>query len=193
VPTDASDQPVAAELTTISDEALAVYDDAGSGDWAGTRSAVDAIRTAWDAYRGSDVPRLVEPWMDRAVARLAKAVEARDPGRAQHEAIEVARSSFDLQLRFRPVIEVDLARMDLWAAQLLIDHRANDDAGVAADAFALDYVRDRVRHALDDATLAQVNTELGEIQIAVVDEEPAVAAQQAAALRRTLRDGGLVS
>jgi hypothetical protein len=193
VPTDASDQPVAAELTTISDEALAVYDDAGSGDWAGTRSAVDAIRTAWDAYRGSDVPRLVEPWMDRAVARLAKAVEARDPGRAQHEAIEVARSAFDLQLRFRPVIEVDLARMDLWAAQLLIDHRANDDAGVAADAFALDYVRDRVRHALDDATLAQVNTELGEIQIAVVDEEPAVAAQQAAALRRTLRDGGLVS
>ena len=32
VPTDASDQPVPAELTTISDEALAVYDAAGSGN-----------------------------------------------------------------------------------------------------------------------------------------------------------------
>jgi hypothetical protein len=194
VSTDASDQPVPAELTTISDEALAVYDAAGSGNRRGASTALDRIRTAWDAYRGGgDVPRLVEPWMDRAVKRLTRAVEARDARRMQHEAIEVARSAYDLQLRFRLVSEIDLARMDLWAAQLLVDEAAGDDAGVAADAFALDYVRDRIRTVLDEATLAEVNTELGEIQIAVVDEEPAVAAEQAAALRRTLRDAGLVA
>jgi hypothetical protein len=192
VPTDASDQPVPEELTAISDQASSVYEAAGNGDWHAATAAFDRIRAAWMSYRSGDVPRLIGPWMDRAVARLERAIDGRVGGRAQHEAIEVARSSLDLQLRFRPVPEIDLARMDLWAAQLLIDEAAGDRAGVAADAFALDYVRDRIRTSLDEATLAEVNTELGEIQIAVVDEEPAAAAEQAAALRGTLRDGGLV-
>ena len=193
VPTDASDRTVPPELTAISDRALSVYDAVGNGDWQAATGAFDRIRTTWNSYRGGDVPRLIGPWMDRAVARLDRAIDAREEGRAQHEAIEVARSALDLQLRFRPVPEVDLARMDLWAAQLLIDEAAGDDAGVAADAFAMDYVRDRIRTTLDGATLAEVNTELGDIQIAVVDEEPAAAAEQAAALRGTLRDAGLVS
>ena len=77
-------------------------------------------------------------------------------------------SSFDLQLRYRPVTEIDLARMDLWAAQLLVDEAAGNTDGVAADAFAMDYVRDRIRAALDESDLARVNTELGAIQVAVV-------------------------
>ena len=193
VPTDASSPAVPAQLTTISDQALSIYDAVGDGGWRAAKAAVERIRTTWNSYRDGDVPRLIGSWMDRAVARLERAVDARAAGRAQHQAIEVARSALDLQLRFRPVTEVDVARMDLWAAQLLIDEAAGDDAGVAADAFAMDYVRDRIRTTLDDATLAEVNTELGDIQIAVVDEEPAAAAEQAAALRGTLRDAGLVS
>jgi hypothetical protein len=193
VPTDASDQAVPAELTTISDEAMTLFHAVGGGDWRAATNVLDRIRAAWDGYRSDDVPRLIRPWMDRAVARLTRAIGDRDPAGSQHEAIEVARSAFDLQLRFRPVTDIDLARMDLWAAQMLIDQAAGDDEGVAADAFALDYVRDRVRTALDDATLAEVNTELGAIQIAVVDGEPSAAAEQAAALRRTLHDTGLVA
>ena len=177
----------------MSDQALSVFDAVGNGDWHAATGAFDRLRTTWTSYRSGDVPRLIGPWMDRAVARLERAIDAREGGDAQHESIEVARSAFDLQLRFRPIPEIDLARMDLWAAQLLIDQEAGDDAGVAADAFALDYVRDRIRTALDDATLAEVNTELGAIQIAVVDEEPAAAAEQAAALRGTLSDAGLAS
>jgi hypothetical protein len=193
VPTDASDQPLPAELTTISDEALVLYDAAGDDDRRAVNAAFEQIRSAWQAYRVGDVPRLIGPWMDRAVAGLADAVRGHEGTRTQHQAIEVARSAFDLQLRFRPVTEIDLARMDLWAAQLLIDREAGDDAGLAADAFALDYARDRIRTALDQATLVEVNAELGEIQIAVVDEEPAAAAEHAAALRRTLRTAGLVA
>ena len=193
VPTNGSDQAVPEELTTIADQALSVDEAAGKGDWHSATAAFDRIRSTWSSYRSGDVPRLIGPWMDRAIARLEGAIDARLAGRARHEAIEVARSSFDLQLRFRPVPEIDLARMDLWAAQLLIDEAVGDDAGVAADAFALDYVRDRIRTSLDDSTLAEVNTELGAIQIAVVDEDPAAAAEQAEALRGTLRDGGLVS
>ena len=98
----------------------------------------------------------------------------------------MARLSFDLQLRYRPVTEIDLARLDLWAAQLLVDEAAGDTEGIGADAFAMDYVRDRIWAALDAADLARVNTELGAIQVAVVDEEPGAAAKAAGRLRELL-------
>jgi hypothetical protein len=50
----------------------------------------------------------------------------------------------------------------------------------------MDYIRDRILAALDDADLARVNTALGAIQVAVVDEEPAAAAEAAGRLRAFL-------
>lgn len=113
------------------------------------------------------MPGLVEPLLKTAVDTLDAAVDARSPARARNAAIEAARLSFDLQLRYRPATEIDLARMDLWAAQLL-------------------YVRDRIWTALDEADLVRVNTALGAIQVAVVDEEPAAAAEAAGRLRDVL-------
>ena len=52
----------------------------------------------------------------------------------------------------------------------------------------MDYVRDRIWAALDEADLARMNTELGEIQIAVVDTEPEAAAQAARRLRDILAE-----
>ena len=146
------------------------------------------MAAAWKTEKAAGVPRLIEPLMDEALATLATAVDARDAARARNAAIEVARLSFDLQLRYRPVTEIDLARMDLWAAQLIVDEAAGDTDAIGADAFALDYVRDRILDALDEATLVRVNTELGEIQIAVVDEEPAAAAKAAGRLRGILAE-----
>ena len=75
--------------------------------------------------------------------------------------------------------------MDLWAAQLLVDEAAGVAGGVA---FALDYVRDRIRAAVDARDLTRINTELGTIQVAVVDEDLALAAAAAERLRRTLAE-----
>jgi hypothetical protein len=113
-------------------------------------------------------------------------VDVRDTARARRAAIETARLSYDLQLRYRPVTEIDLARMDLWAAQLIVDEGAGDTAGVGADAFALDYVRDRIRTALDPSPLMRVNTELGTIQVAIADGEPDAAARAALRLRAAI-------
>jgi len=190
VPTDAASGSVPSELMAMSDGALAVYDAASSHDWGAADARTSEVDSAWKAYPAEDVPRLIDPRLDATVRKLQRAVHAKDVAGAQSAAIETARLTFDLQLRYRPITEIDLARMDLWAAQLLVDHAAGDDAGVAADAYALDYVRDRIRTALDEATLARVNTELGEIQIAVVDEQPAAAAKAAANLRELL--AGLV-
>jgi hypothetical protein len=186
VPTDAASESVPSELTSLSDGALSVFDVAGSGSWKPASTTVSDMEAAWKTYGAEDVPRLLEPLMDRALEALAAAVDARSSARARNAAIEAARLSFDLQLRYRPVTEIDLARLDLWAAQLLVDEAAGNTDGVAADAFAMDYVRDRIWAALDESDLTRVNTELGEIQIAVVDEEPAAAAEAAGRLRDIL-------
>lgn len=188
VPTDAASGAMPAELTTLSDGGLSIFDAAEAGSWKVASTTVSDMATAWKTEKPAGVPRLIGPVMDKALATLATAVDARDAARARNAAIDVARLSFDLQLRYRPVTEIDLARMDLWAAQLIVDEAAGDTDAIGADAFALDYVRDRILDALDEARLVRVNTELGEIQIAVVDEEPAAAAKAAGRLRVILAE-----
>ena len=186
VPTDAATGSMPIELTTMSDGALSVFAAAGSGEWKAATTAASDVVSAWRASRSADVPGLIAPLLDAAVNALDAAVDARSPARARNTALEAARLSFDLPLPYRPVTEIDLARMDLWAAQLLVDEAAGDTDGVAADAYAMDYVRDRIWVALDEAELARVNSALGAIQVAVVDEEPAAAAEAAGRLRDVL-------
>jgi hypothetical protein len=186
VPTDAAAGSMPPELTALSHGSLSIFDAAGAGRWGAASNAISDMADAWRTVKAADVPRLIEPLMDGALEALAGAVDVRDTARARRAAIETARLSGDLQLRYRPVTEIDLARMDLWAAQLLVDVEAGDTAGVGADAFALDYVRDRIRTALDPSTLMRVNTELGTIQVAIADGEPDAAARAALRLRATI-------
>ena len=192
VPTDALATPTPAEVTTIADRALSIVDAASSGNWRTASSAADEVASAWSVSRGGDVPNLIRPRMDTAVDELDRALHARSKTRAVDAAIEVTRLGLDLQLLHRSVEEVDVARLDLWAAQLVVDEAAGDDAGVAADAFALDYVRDRILDALDQDTLTKVNETLGAIQVAIVDEELEAAARAATRLREILRSAGAV-
>jgi hypothetical protein len=188
VPSDAISEPVPPELTALSGGALDVFDTAGSGDWKAASAMVRDMEAAWDTVGGGNVPRLIEPRMEEALRVLARTVRSRQAAAARGAAIQAARSSFDLQLPYRPAAEIDLARMDLWAAQLLVDEAAGVAGGVGADAFALDYVRDRIRAAVDARDLTRINMELGTIQVAVVDEDLALAAAAAERLRRTLAD-----
>ncbi len=138
-------------------------------------------------YRGGDVPRLIEPLLTDTLDRLDRCGRRPDdPTEAQQLAIEVARLGYDLQLRYRSVVEVDLLRLDLWAVELTLDVEAGDAAAVGADHYAIDIIRDRVTHALSAADRAAVNEAVGAIQIAVVDEEMDAAAEAAGALRDAL-------
>ena len=186
VPTDSLSQPVPDALTTLSSGALAVMDAAGSGDWSVASTTANDMATAWVTYRTGIVSKLIEPLMTDALDRFAAAVDSQDAALARQAAIDVARLAFDLQLRYRPVVEVDLARLDLWAAQLILDARAGDLPAFNADAFALDYVRDRIVHALSTSDRTSVNIEMGTIQAAVVDEDMNAGAEAASQLRSVI-------
>ena len=75
-------------------------------------------------------------------------------------------------------------------AQLLVDAEAGDTAAANGDFFSLDYIRDRIQHALTEADLARLNLELEELNGAVGDEDLTAAADLARQLRETL--AGLV-
>jgi hypothetical protein len=136
------------------------------------------MKAAWATYGAGEVPTLIRPKMIDSLGALDRAVRARDTTRARQAAIDVTQSTLDLELRYRPAYKVNLARFDLWAAQVLVDAAARDDAAVRGDVFTLGYIRDRILHALDPANVTAMNIELGKLQIAAVD----------GAFGRTIRD-----
>lgn len=188
VPTDAVSGPLPVDLKALTDAAVGVFEPAGSEEWSTASDEVAAIEAAWKTVSTGDVPGPIEPLMTAAIASLADAVAAQDAAGSQGASIQVARLAYDLQLRHRTTTDVDMARFDLWAAQILIDAAAADAAGVNADVFALDYTRDRFDGILDPAAAVQVNTLLGELQAAVKDDDLEASAEAAAGLREVIRE-----
>jgi hypothetical protein len=183
VPTDGASDPLPAELVTLERGATAVFDAARSSDWHAASSTVGRMKTAWDAYGATDVPTLIRPMMTRVLGALDRAVRARDIARARQAAIDVAQSTLDLELRYRPASEVNLARLDLWAAQLLVDAAGRDAGAVRGDVFTLGYIRDRILNALNPAGFTAMNIQLGRLQTASVDGALARASRAARKLR----------
>ena len=188
VPTDAAGGPVPAELATLDSGAAAVFEAAGSGDWKAVGTEIQKMTAAWNAYRATGVPKLVEPRLSAALDGLSGAAAARDAARSRQAAIEVARLGLDLQLRYRPAAEIDLARFDLWAAQVLLDTAAKDNAGLSGDAFTLVYIRDRLLGSVGGNDLPRINTELLALQIAALDGDFKAATAAAAQLREIVAE-----
>jgi len=194
VPTDAVDGPVPAELTTISNAATDTLTAAGDGDCDAAAASLDEITSAWAAHQtGGAVPPLLAVEMDHAIASLAgdptsPAIADRNVTGTEKAAIDVAMASLDLQLRFRPPAEVDVARFALWTNQVLVDG-ANDepDPGfVAGDVTVLEWIWDRIAPTIDVGARAEIEPLLEDLRVAADDEDPAAAVEAAAALLELL-------
>jgi hypothetical protein len=183
VPTDAASGDVPVELATIADGAASVFVAALAGDLSQAGGTVQEMLQAWTRTDAADVPRLVLPILTDALDRLADAVAAGDAGEAAQAAIDVGQSAFDLELRFRPVTEVDAARFGLWLDQLQLDAAADDAAAVNGDQLALDYVRERFIYSVDDGTAVELNAAMEELHVAVADGDLGAAAELAGSMR----------
>jgi hypothetical protein len=186
VPTDAVALPMPGDLATVSGSALRAFELAGAGAWTAAAAEVDAIRAASAALAPGVVPAPIRPLMTEAIGRLAAAVDGRKVPRGQAAAIELARLAFDVQLRYRSTAEIDMARSDLWAAQILVDVATGDVVGVNAAVLALDYIRERFVGGLEIASARRLNTQIGDLQSAVIDADMDAAAGAATELRRLL-------
>jgi hypothetical protein len=194
VPTDARPGGVPAELATISQGANDIFADAAAGNWDVATATLDAMKAAWATHEATGtVPPLLDTQMTRALDALAgnplvPAVDARNDEGAREAAIDVGMASRDLELQYRPVPEVDLARFDLWSRQLLVDSGSVEaDAGhIAGDVAALTRVWDRIAHTVDKSTARAIDAELETLERAAKKEDVAKAADVARQLRETL-------
>lgn len=187
-PTDSLPGGVPAELSEISRGADRIFSLslATPGQWERAGTIADAMVSAWDAFRGGDVPpRLVKPTR-RALEDLLTWIAERGRSGTLAASIDVAYASINLQLRYRPVTEVDTVRFELWTRRALVDALEGSIGGVRSDHVTMEWIRDRFAHTVDPTTRTRIDALIGELGVAVVDRELGAAAAAARALLRHL-------
>jgi hypothetical protein len=164
IPIDALATPVPAELLTLSSGAEAVFEAAEAGDWIVAAAAAGTMAAAWNTFAAGTHPPMLEAQMNDALAGLAAEVTDKQTAAAREASIQVARASLDFQLRHRPVAEIDLDHLDLWARQLVVDLAAADLAGVLSDVAIMKWIRDRLAGDVTVAALGQLDARLNELR-----------------------------
>ena len=179
VPADAASSPVPPELNALSRGANGLLGPAISGNWGSAATAEKAVTRAWDSYQQGNVPSRLAAEMDRALKSLRSAIGAHDRAAAGTAAIDVAQSTLDFELRYRPPAEIDRARFELWARQVLVDGTAGYMGGVNGDVATLDWVRDRFAHTIDPADMTAIDAHLEVLRDAVVNVDRRTAVDEA--------------
>ena len=129
----------------------------------------------------------------RRAARPRRRDRQRRSGRGAQRRDRSLRATLDFHLRHRPPTEVDLARFELWARQILVDAEDDDPDGVKGDVTTLDWVLDRFRHALSSSDAAEIDSLLGELRSAADEEDLEAATDAAQRLRDKLATVELAS
>jgi hypothetical protein len=184
-PTDSLAGGVPAELTTISNGADRIFASrlTTPAQWAQAQTIAHGMLDAWRTFRAGDVPpRLVEP-TNVALENLVAQIASRDRSKTYAASIDAAYASNDLQLRYRPVTEVDTKRFELWVRRALVDATRGSLGGVRSDVVTLEWIRDRIAHTLDPVTRTRIDALVSDLGTAVVDNDLTAAAKTARELR----------
>jgi hypothetical protein len=150
--------------------------------------------SAWaDLQATTKVPPLLAIQISRALQSLAgdplqPAVEAHNSEGARDRALDVALANLDLQLQYRPPLEIDRARLDLWAQRLVADSGSEEPDGghVAGDVTVLEWIWDRISHSFDDADAGDIESQLDDLGTAADEEDIDAAGELAGQLVDTL-------
>ncbi len=184
VPTDALPGTLPAPVRTLTSGAITVFDAALAADWSSANTTVSAMNNAWNSFRASGVPPMLELPMRMALAALTTAVNARQAGAARQAAVEVHRAGLDFELRHRPRAEIDMALLDNWARQLLVDVAAGNRAHALGSAASLRWIRERLGHDVTVSEARIIDGNLADLRQAAERLDAPRAAAAAAALSR---------
>jgi hypothetical protein len=187
-PTDALPGGVPAELAAISQGADRIFASrlATSAQWRETEMVALGMVDAWNAFRAGDVPpRLLKPTR-AALQELVGQIDSRDGSKARAASIDASYASINLQLRYRPVTEVDTVRFELWTRRALVHATDGSLGGVRSDLVTMEWIRDRFVHTVDPVTRVRIDTLVRDLGTAVVDHDLEAAADMARSLGKVL-------
>jgi hypothetical protein len=161
-PTDSRQGPAPAEFGALSKAVSDVYEAAATDDINSLNQAVSALGTVWEAVHAKGIPPQMESQMGVDMDALNIAAGGQDWEALHSAALRIAQNDLDLRLLYEPVIDVDLARLQLWTRQLPIDVADGDLGLVLANVAALERVWERTRHGVEPA--APMDAALQELQ-----------------------------
>ncbi len=190
-PTDSLAGGVPAELTTISKGADRIFASplATPAQWTRAATIAQGMLDAWEAFRAGDVPpRLVNPTR-LELRKLVEQIASRDRTKTRAASIDASYASINLQLRYRPVTEVDTVRFELWARRALVHAIDGSLGGVRSDLVTLEWIRDRFVHTVDPVTRTRIDTLVRDLGTAVVDKDLTAAARTARNLGKVMGRG----
>ena len=188
IPIDAIDGPAPAQLESLSAGAHDLLDAIEAGDWKSAAELEQAVSRTWQDYPGDQVPPRIGTEMERALSALDAAISSRDETAAATAAIDVAQSALDLELRYGTPAEIDLARFELWAAQVVTDATAGDVGGVRSSVSTMEWTRDRFAETIDPADLVAIDTHMTVLRdtVAFGNEDLKTAAAEGRQLQQAL-------
>ena len=181
-PTDRRQGAAPAEFAVLAKAVDGVYEAAAAEDADRLRQATRALDDAWEAVRAKGIPPQMESQMGTDIEALNGATG--DWEALQSAALRISQNELDLRLLYEPIIDVDMARLRLWARQLPIDVAAGDSVLVLANVAALDRVWERTRHGADPA--APMDAALQDLRTAADAEDLKVVDPAAEALNRAV-------
>lgn len=191
VPADALPGRAPAALNDLLTGSIGILELARLGDWEGVPSVLARMQREWSTLLTRRQPPSVASRLSDALARLARGAKKRKVERIAQPSIDVAQSTLDLLLRYRPPVEINAARFRLWTQQLRVDAAAQDLAGVTGDVAVLEWIRDRFASALPANARADFDSHLRDLRAAVDVKNLRAAADHAARLSSRLRVLGL--
>ena len=124
--------------------------------------------------------------MATALSGLRAGIRATDGQQGGNAAIDVALSSLDFQLRYRPQPEIDFDRFAVWARQIQVHADANEIGAIRGDIATMEWIRDRFAHVLEPADLTAIDAALVTMREGLMDGEPGVTIHESADLAADL-------
>ena len=126
IPTDTASGSQPDALTSAAESASAAVQAALDGDLGQVEQFAADLNSAIGNLGDAEIPALLRPLLTDGIDSLSTAASDGDEDATTLAAIDVARLVNDLTLRYRPIPEVDLDRIGLWGAQLILDAGAED-------------------------------------------------------------------
>lgn len=149
-PIDSRQGPTPTEFGALSGTVARVFDAVATANRDRAGQASTTLGQAWGALLAKGIPSLMQSQMNSDIDVLSSALRKGDWRAAESAALRVSQNDLDLRLLYQPVIDVDLARLALWARQLPVDVKAENVGLVSADVAALDRVWERSRIGVQD-------------------------------------------
>lgn len=158
-------------------------------DWPTVQASVARIARQVAVLDQTQQPPRVMALLQTSLKALQSAAKARSVSEAEQACVEVAQSAIDLEARYLPPEQIEVARFHLHTQQLRMAASAGSYARVTGEVAALEWIRDRL--ALNPDQAGQVDESLALLRAASDSRNLGAAADHATRIASLVRDSSV--